>query len=197
MNRACSLSLSILAICSWSGGNPSPIEGSYRTSSRQKRTAPSFRYVIAFNDIVDAVHEVDPNRTGPKQRFVDVLIEKEAFTEENLKSLYQSLSNRFPDPQSLIVSVATSLSDIETPEEHEGPGSSECEGPAPRRRDGPPSSTTQNPGAIEHPHAIFIRNAVTELIRYWYPTPKGEKQYEIVLRSAGPEKTRPANKPKN
>jgi hypothetical protein len=197
MNWAFSLTLPFLAICSWSGGNPSPLEGSYKTPQKQERTAPSFRYVIVFNDVVDAVHEVDPNRTGPKQRFVDVLIDKEAFTEENLKLLYQSLSNRFPDPQLLSVSVATSLSDIETPEEHEGPHSSEPEGPAPRQREGSPSSTRQTPSAIGNPHAIFIRTAVTEFIRYWYPTPKGEKQDEIVLRGADPEKTKPANEPKN
>jgi hypothetical protein len=96
MNQAIILTPVILAICSWSSGNALPSESSNRTPQKQERTAPSFRYVIVFNDVVDAVHDLDPNRTGPKQRFVDVLIEEEAFTEENLRVLYQLLSSCFP-----------------------------------------------------------------------------------------------------
>ena len=95
------------------------------------------------------------------------------------------------------VSVAVSLSDIETPEEHEGPLSSEPEGPAPPQRKRSPSFTAQTPIASGHPHAILIRTAATEFIRYWYPTPKGEKQDEIVLRGAETKKTKPVTKHDN
>jgi len=165
---------------------------SYRTPQSPERTGPSFRYVIIYNDVVDVIHEADPNRTGPKQRFVDVLIEGEAFTEENLRVLYYSLSHRFPDPQLLSVSVVTSLRDTETPEEHEGPHASEPEGPTPpQRKEKSSSNAAEVSNGTEHGSAIFIRTERTEVIRYRYPTPKGPKLGELVLRSADPEKARP------
>jgi hypothetical protein len=50
---------------------------------------------------------------------------------------------------------------------------------------------------VEHPRAVFIRTDKTEMIRYRYPTPKGTKLGEIVLRSADSEKTKQVTKPKN
>ncbi len=144
----------------------------------------AFRYVIIYNDVVDALQEMDPSRTGPKQRFLDILIEERAFTEENLRELYKNLSRRFPDPRLLTVSVVTNLTDTETPEEHDAPRMSEPEGPSPPEPGAHPrGENAPTPRFIGHPHAMFIRTDRTEIIRYWYPTPKGEKEEEILFRS--------------
>jgi hypothetical protein len=175
-----------------------PLEGRFRTSQGLDKIGPSFRYVIFYNDVVDVVHEADPNRPGPKQRFVDILMDEDAFKEENLKLLYLSVSRRFLEPQLLSVSVVTNLGDTETPEEHEGPHMSEPEGPIPpQRKEKSSRNAAEASNSIEHPSAIFIRTDRTEMIRYRYPTSKGTKLGEIVLRGAEPEKTKQDIKPKN
>jgi hypothetical protein len=190
--------LSFLAICFWSNGNFLPFEGSSRTSQGLEKIGPSFRYVILYNDLVDVIHEADPNRSGPKHRFVDVLMDEDAFKEENLRVLYLSVSRRFPEPKLLSVSVVTSLRDTETPEEHEGPHMSEPEGPTPpHRKEKSSPSATEASNYIEHPSAIFIRTDKTEVIRYRYPTSKGAKVGEIVLRGPVPEKERQHTEHKN
>src|SRR5262249_6751173 len=159
---------------SGSSGNLLPLQGSFGTPQRLEGIGPSFRYVLLYNDVVHVVHDADPNRSGPKQRFVDIPMDEDAFKEENLRILYQNVSRRFPEPQLLSVSVVTSLRDTETPEEHEGLRMSEPEGPTPphrRKKSSPDPAETSN--AIEHPSAIFIRTDRTEMIRYRYPTSKG------------------------
>jgi len=174
------------------------LEESKQVASRHETSSSSFRYVIIYNEVVDAVHNLDSSRTGPKQRFVDVLMQEEAFSEENLRTLYQSISKRFPEPQHLSVSVVTNISDTETPDEHEGPHSSESGPPTPpKSNSGPSSDITVASNGIEHPRATFIRTDKAEMIRYRYPTPKGVKLGEIVLRGPDSEKTKPDTKPTN
>jgi hypothetical protein len=179
----------------WNAGKITGFNNGIQKPSTQETTGPSFRYVIIYNEVVDAVKDLDSTRTGTKQRFVDILMEEDAFKEQNLRFLYESVSRRFPEPQLLNVSVVTNLCDTETPEEHEGPRTSEPEGPAPVEDRAKLSSSAETFNAVEHPRAVFIRTGDTEMIRYRYPTPKGAKQGEIVLRHAEQGKTRQNSKP--
>lgn len=84
--------------------------------------SPSFRYIIVVN-VTDldlaALEETVPDDAIPIRRYVDVLMEKEAFNEKNLIHLFSKLVKRFPEPIHLEVTVHTSLLTIETPEEME------------------------------------------------------------------------------
>ena len=126
------------------------------------RTSSSFRYAIVRNEVA---------KTLPVRQ-VWVLMEERAFTEENLKSLYQLVLKRFPEPFQMDIWVYTSLQDVPTPEEADDDvGMSEV-------RDAPPLS-----GA---PTAVCVRNDMTEYVNYFYPTPKGQAHGKIVIRA--PEK---------
>ncbi len=125
------------------------------------RTSSSFRYAIVRNEVAKAL----------PVRQVWVLMEDKAFTEENLKSLYQLVVKRFPEPYQMNIWVYTNLGDVPTPEEADEGGMSEV-------KDAPPLS-----GA---PTAVCVRNEKTEYINYFYPTPKGQEHGKIVIRA--PEK---------
>jgi hypothetical protein len=53
----------------------------------------------------------------PTGLFVNVLIEERAFNKANLMYLFKYLSNYFPDPLDLGITVHTSLMTLQTPEE--------------------------------------------------------------------------------
>lgn len=99
------LGLLILLIFSW-------INCTAQFTQKDKQISP-FRYVIAFNDVAT------PCKKCSSLRFLTVLMDKEAFTDENLKKLFNLLSSRFPKPLDMSVSVDTDLADILTPEEKE------------------------------------------------------------------------------
>jgi len=48
---------------------------------------------------------------------VEVLMDKNAFSESSLRILFQLLSQRFPKPELLMMDIFTSLEQIDTPEE--------------------------------------------------------------------------------
>ena len=73
-----------------------------------------FRYVVVYSELERSV-----KKGKYDTRFVDVLIDKRAFSVQNLRILFDLLSKRFPKPHTLFVTVYTDLEDIETPEEHE------------------------------------------------------------------------------
>ena len=128
------------------------------------RASSSFRYAIVRNEIAKAL----------PVRQVWVLMEEKAFTEENLKSLYQLVIKRYPEPYQMDIWVYTSLQDVPTPEEADSDeGMSEA-------KDAPPLS-----GA---PTAVCVRNEKGEYINYFYPTPKGQEHGKIVIRGAEKQK---------
>ncbi len=71
------------------------------------RPSPHFRYVIVFDG---------PLHNG---RLVEVLMESGAFSEKNLRELFDHLVTRFADPEELYVGVFTSLDQLPTPEEQD------------------------------------------------------------------------------
>jgi hypothetical protein len=120
-----------------------------------------FRYAIIGNEVAKA----------RPVRQVGILMEEGAFTEENLRVVYQLIVKRFPKPYQMNVWVYTSLIDVPTPEETDAGGQSEMKNP-------PPESG--------RPTAVCVRNYYNEYINYYYPTPTGQGKGEIVLRA--PEK---------
>src|SRR5688572_28362400 len=101
-----------------------------------------FRYVIIENRI-----EKDDSETS---RIVEVLLEERAFSEQNLRILFELLSKRFPTEDSLHVRVHTSLDQAPTPEERDEGGTSG--NPEPSRR--------------KYYWAVYVRSDYDEHFRY-------------------------------
>ncbi|HZE71873.1 MAG TPA: hypothetical protein VE135_20380 [Pyrinomonadaceae bacterium] len=97
------------------------IAGGVNKSMSQISNRSPFRYAIVSNEVID------DSGTPPKDayRYVEVLLDEKAFSENNLKELFKLVSKRFPKPKVLHVQVYTNLNDVETPEEREGPKMSE------------------------------------------------------------------------
>jgi len=143
-------------------GSMAAINGKAETAAQYRlHTSSSFRYAVVHNEVAKAL----------PVRQVWVLMEDKAFTEENLKSLFELVIKRFPEPYEMNIWVYTNLADVPTPEEADEGGMSEV-------KDAPPLS-----GA---PTAVCVRNDKTEYINYFYPTPKGQEHGKIVIRA--PEK---------
>jgi hypothetical protein len=144
------------------------LNGSITANAIRGKAAPQydlprspFRYAIVRN----AVAKAQPIRQ------VGILMEEEAFTEENLRSVYQLVVKRFPEPYQMDIWVYTSLMDVPTPEEVDAGGMSEMKNP---------------PRMSGRPTAVGVRNDYNEYINYYYRTPEGQKNGKIVIRT--PEK---------
>lgn len=85
-----------------------------QNESQNSNQTSNFRYIIAYNDI-NKLSE----KSNVLHRNLMILMEKDAFNEENLKKLYVRVTNRFPKPFSLIVVVFTDIAELPTPEERE------------------------------------------------------------------------------
>ena len=66
---------------------------------------PRFRYAIVESGLLH------------NGRLLFVLIDAEAYSEQNLRELFQLVSKRFPQPVQLWITVCTNLRQIPTPEE--------------------------------------------------------------------------------
>lgn len=105
-----------------------------------------FRYAVVVNEVEGKVGR------GSSYRYVEVLLEDKAFSEETLKELFDLLTKRFRKPLVLHVKVFTSLDDVQTPEERESPRISEVD---------------QLPPANKNRTAFFLRDAnKNEWFRY-------------------------------
>lgn len=128
-----------------------------------------FRYVIVYNKVIGG-----SVRSRNALRFVDVLLDEKAFSEETLIELFKLISKRFPRPIDLDVTVYTNLEQISTPEERDAGGISEGPG---------------NPAADQYPVAILVRErGGNEWLRYYtYKTnPPGFEMKTVVLKGRAP-----------
>jgi len=134
--------------------------GSVGAQSREfASSAKSFKYVIAHNWIDGS------SRSPDSTRMLEVLLDEKAFSPETLKILFSLLSKRFPKPVSLNVFVATSLEQLDTPEEMEEGKISES---------GDSSIQT-------HPFALYLRDSDGESFRYSI-NPRTNETREVVIR---------------
>jgi len=93
------------------------IIGGFRPVYSQKSDANgTFRYVIVDNRIDPSIANEDPER-----RFIEVLINRKSFSKKNLVRLFRLISDRFPNPGLLYVTVFSELNNVPTPEERDVP----------------------------------------------------------------------------
>lgn len=67
------------------------------------------RYAIVYNSLF----------LDDTERRIDILMDEKQFNEENLKTVFELVKKRFPEPSRLGITVHTNLATIETPEENE------------------------------------------------------------------------------
>ena len=117
-----------------------------RVNTPEKRNlfVSPFRYVIIENRV-----EKDPNTTETRL-VVEVLLDRKAFSEENLRVLFKLISRRFPDAEVLDAWVYTSLEQAPTPEE----------------RDEGTTSESQKGPTTRHYWAFYLRSVECEYFRY-------------------------------
>lgn len=127
-------------------------------NSEQSYRAP-FRYVI-FNNEVDVGY-----------RYVEVLLDERAFSEENLKQLFKLVSNRFPRPKVLHVQLYTNLEDAETPEERES---------------GKASEQPDNPASDRYHSAYYLRDSDGNQWFTYNPNSPDIKLKTVVIKGQSP-----------
>jgi len=118
----------------------------------RKTSESHFRYVIIENRLDE------DTKTEDKRRVVEVLLDKKAFSERNLRLLFQLVSKRFADDELLDVWVHTSLEQAPTPEERDKGGTSED----------PDRSTKRDYWAA------YLRSTDDEYFRYSPPKDKSD-----------------------
>src|SRR5712692_8644089 len=143
----------------------SPISGyRYDYDGHMKKQSTSFRSPFRYAIV---------NVTGDPEeayRYVVILLDEKAFSEQTLRELFKLVSARFPTPNRLDVQVYTNLEQVETPEEHDH---------------GKISESQDDPTIDKYHWALFIRSQGNELL--WYnPNPPDRKMKTIVLKGEGP-----------
>src|SRR5574341_2511954 len=136
------------------------------TQKRPERFQSPVRYAIVENKVVSLTGDSEQG-----YRYVVILLDERAFSEDTLKSLFKLVSARFPTPHHLNVQIYTSLEQVETPEEYEQGRVSESPG---------------DPNMDKYHWAFFIRTNDSELIRY-NPKPPNPAMKTVVLKGKDPK----------
>jgi hypothetical protein len=143
----------------------SEVNGRYimlQGTSQSSSSRSPFRYVIVHNDVTG-----EPSNPNDGYRYVEVLLDDNAFSERKLRELFNLVSRRFPTPRVLHVQVYTSLEDVETPEEREA---------------GRISEAPDDPSADRYHRAFYLRDADgNEWFRY-NPNPLSREIRTVILR---------------
>src|SRR2546421_11906084 len=125
----------------------------------QASTQPLFRSAIIYNDRT-------LNGVG---RDLHVLMDPSEFSEGNLRTLFPLFNQRSRDLPGFTAYIETSLQDIQTPEEREGPGISEVPG---------------NPKGGKTPAVTIRHSAQADSLYIYLPTRATDHPKKIDLRLA-------------
>lgn len=105
----------VLALGSHSQGQNTTAKDGTKMSKASAQSCEEFRYVIIAE--TSAIQRFV--NKGPESRDIVVLMQEDAFNEENLKKLFFMLSERYKDRPRLYARVFTTLAAIPTPEEYD------------------------------------------------------------------------------
>lgn len=126
------------------------------------------RYVIVSSEVIDD----SGNPPKDAYRYVEVLLDAKAFSENNLTELFRLVSKRFPKPKVLHVQVYTNLSDVETPEEREEPKMSEM---------------PDDPSLDRHHQAFYLRDDDGNEWFTYNPNPPRTHTKKVILKRRDPQ----------
>jgi hypothetical protein len=96
-------------------------------------------------------------------------MDPEEYSEGHLRGLFYLLSARFKSVPVYTVYVETSVQDLLTPEEREGPGYSEM---------------PENPKAFKHPYATIEHSTAADTLYMFLPESKDQWPMKVDLRIA-------------
>ncbi len=136
----------------------------------QGKNRSPFRYAIVSNE-----REGRGRKRADGYRYVEVLLDERAFSEENLRELFRLISKRFPQPRVLHVQVYTNLEDVETPEEREMPKASEA---------------SLDTSLDRYHQAFFLRDSEASEWFTYNPSPPGTEMRKVLLKGAEGRKGR-------
>lgn len=148
--RLCFIGLAFLTAV---GATPTAVQPSHvqkAAADRQTYFGPLFRYVIVYDD---------PALDGAGRDF-RILMDPSGFSEANLRTLFVLLRERFKGLSAFTAYVETSLQDIQTPEQHDGPGSSE---------------EPTDPKAFQHPSATIKHSPEADSLYMFVPSRRESK----------------------
>ena len=105
----------------------------------------TFHYVVT--------HNLVPKNGIRSERMRDlwIFMDERAFSEENLKSLFTTMSRKYPKPQMLNIWVETNWERVPIPSDCEGSGT---------------SSNADREDVDEYHWAVFLRRGKDEIFRY-------------------------------
>ena len=104
---------------------------------------------ITFNYLITDNLVAKDRRPSRRARYIYVFMDENAFSEENLKTLFTVLSRKYPAPQTLDIQVETHWQRVPIP--------SDCEG----------SGTSSNPDdGIDAHWSVYLRRGKDEIFRY-------------------------------
>lgn len=133
---------------------------------------PQLRYIIVSDRIT--INNYEPDYT---HRDIEVLLDRNIFSEDTLKQLFTLLSKRFPSPERLTVDVYTSWEQVEA---RRGTFRGVVEGP-----NGSNKPTREELIIRKYPSAVLMRQDSNELFRYTIQ-PENLKLKTIVLKGRDP-----------
>jgi hypothetical protein len=139
-----------------------PISACYANQAQQemvpKLERVDFHYVIFKNSLTK------PDAPTDGIRNISLLLDEDAFTETNLRKLFQVISKAIPQPERLILMVYTSVKQVYTPE---------------YTMSGAPTP----PEYYNHHRAIYSRGKENEFFRYTLtPTNTNRDLKTVILR---------------
>jgi len=119
-----------------------------------------FRYVIAMNRIQDKDTPEFANR------YLIILMDEKAFTEENLEKLSRHILKKYPKPHELMADICTNIEQVPTPEEMRMPKMSAGRGRA---------------NLYKYNRALLKRFEDNEYFRYT-PQPGANRMKSVVIK---------------
>ena len=156
---------------------PGNIPGVWKKSMSQGADRAPFRYVIVSNE-----GEGRRPKRGDGYRYVEVLLDERAFSENNLKELFRLVSKRFSTPRALHVQVYTNLEDVETPEEKEK---------------GKISETPFDPNLERHHQAFYLRDDEGNEWFTYNPNPPDGETKKVILKTMQANQLKKVTRKKN
>lgn len=130
------------------------------TSTSEKMSSDcvtmNFHYLVTLNYLAT-----------PKARYIEVFLEEKAFSEENLKTLFTYISEKYPDPEYLTVKLQTNWNQLSLPSDCPGSGI---------------SNMPDRPDKYDYYQAVFHRRGDQKYFRY-NPTLKTSKFKEVVMKA--------------
>lgn len=121
-------------------------------------------------------------KRGDGYRYVEVLLDERAFSENNLKELFRLVSKRFSTPRALHVQVYTNLEDVETPEEKEK---------------GKISETPFDPNLERHHQAFYLRDDEGNEWFTYNPNPPDGETKKVILKTMQANQLKKVTRKKN